>query len=425
MGGTAFYRAMWRWHFYAGLIVLPVLAIMAVTGALYLYKPEIERTVYANRVMVAPEGTYWAPSRLVAAVERASGGQVTQVVRPSATDESWRMTVKAGSEAPVTWFVDPHNGHVLGTLRGGGVMKTVRDLHSLIITGPVGNRLVEVVAGWAILLCITGFYLRWPRAGNPALAIRGRPRGRRFWRDLHGTLGFASAGVVLFLALTGMPWTEVWGGDLRAVVTSNDLGRPKIAQIPWEPPAKEALPWTLREGGAGAGGSGGIGVDEAIATATARGVEGGFTLILPASPGAPYLVATAVQRARDARAIIIDAGSGAVVQDMDWRMFGAGAKAVEWGIATHQGQEYGEVNRLVMLAGCLCLLALCLTAPILWWKRRQGGRLAPPPPATPAARRVVAALMLLVGLLFPLTGLSMLAALLGEGVVRWLRPARA
>ncbi len=37
VGGGAFYRAMWRWHFYAGLIVLPVLALMAVTGALYLY----------------------------------------------------------------------------------------------------------------------------------------------------------------------------------------------------------------------------------------------------------------------------------------------------------------------------------------------------------------------------------------------------
>ena len=37
------YRMVWRWHFLAGLIVLPVLAWMAVTGSLYLYKGEIER----------------------------------------------------------------------------------------------------------------------------------------------------------------------------------------------------------------------------------------------------------------------------------------------------------------------------------------------------------------------------------------------
>ena len=126
---------------------------------------------------------------------------------------------------------------------------------------------------------------------------------------------------------------------------------------------------------------------------------------------------------QDARAITIDAASGAVVQDMDWRMFGPGAKAVEWGIATHQGQQYGEVNRLLMLAACLCLFLLCLTAPVLWWKRRQQGRLSAPPAATPAARRMVAGLMLFIGLLFPLTGLSMLVALLGEWIMGQRRTA--
>ncbi len=43
---TSFYRIVWRWHFYAGLIVMPVLLWLATTGALYLYKPEIERNWY-------------------------------------------------------------------------------------------------------------------------------------------------------------------------------------------------------------------------------------------------------------------------------------------------------------------------------------------------------------------------------------------
>ena len=40
-GLSAAYRAVWRWHFYAGLFVLPVLMLMALTGALYLFKAEI------------------------------------------------------------------------------------------------------------------------------------------------------------------------------------------------------------------------------------------------------------------------------------------------------------------------------------------------------------------------------------------------
>ncbi|MBV2146744.1 PepSY domain-containing protein [Sphingobium sp. AS12] len=413
---------MWRWHFYAGLIVLPVLALMAVTGALYLYKPEIEAMLYPVHMSGAPTASPLPPSRLIATVEQATGAQVTQIARPASPSESWRVMTKTDAGPPTVYFVDPRNGRILGEMRGGGVMKVIKDLHSLALTGPVGNRLVEVVAGWAILLCITGLYLRWPRRGQPALAIRGRASGRLFWRDLHGTLGFLSAAVILFLAITGMPWTQVWGGGLRAVVAANDWGRPKMAAIPWSAPAKDALPWTLREGGAAAGRAGDIGVDEALRIATTRGM-GSVQIILPATAGAPYLAASIVTQAQDARAITIDAASGAVVQDMDWRMFGPGAKAVEWGIATHQGQQYREANRLLMLAGCLCLLLLCLTAPVLWWKRRKEGRLTAPPAATPVAKRMVAGLMLLIGVLFPLTGLSMVAALAGEWIMGQRRTA--
>lgn len=44
------YRAVWRWHFFAGLIILPVLVWLATTGAIYLYKPELERTLYRDWV---------------------------------------------------------------------------------------------------------------------------------------------------------------------------------------------------------------------------------------------------------------------------------------------------------------------------------------------------------------------------------------
>ncbi|HUD93084.1 PepSY domain-containing protein [Sphingobium sp.] len=413
------YRAMWRWHFYAGLIVLPVLALMAVTGALYLYKSEIEALLYPVHVMSTEDRPTLAPAHIISITEQSAKARVIQLLHPSAPDESWRVTTDTRNGREIVYFVDAKSGLILGHMTDGGVMQTVRDLHSLALTGPVGNRLVEVVAGWAILLCVTGLYLRWPRRGQPALAIRGRAGGRLFWRDVHGTLGFLSAGVILFLAITGMPWTNVWGGGLRAVVAARGVGRPPMKVNPWATPVKQALPWTLREQGAPAGGPGDIGVDAVARIAARHGFASGYQLFLPASPGAPYLVTAVTTRADAARAIAIDAGTGAVLQDMDWRQFGIGAKSVEWGVATHQGQQYGEANRLLMLAGCLCLLALCLTAPILWWKRR----FASPPPAPPGVQRMIAGLMLALGLLFPLTGLSMVAALAGEWLVGRLKRA--
>src|SRR3546814_14089706 len=43
MGRVPLYRTIWRWHFYAGLFVIPFILILSVTGAAYLFKPELDR----------------------------------------------------------------------------------------------------------------------------------------------------------------------------------------------------------------------------------------------------------------------------------------------------------------------------------------------------------------------------------------------
>lgn len=36
------YRAVWRWHFYAGIFSIPFVMILSITGAIYLFKPQIQ-----------------------------------------------------------------------------------------------------------------------------------------------------------------------------------------------------------------------------------------------------------------------------------------------------------------------------------------------------------------------------------------------
>ena len=40
--GEAIYRAVWRWHFYAGLFCVPFIVVLAITGSMYLFKPQVE-----------------------------------------------------------------------------------------------------------------------------------------------------------------------------------------------------------------------------------------------------------------------------------------------------------------------------------------------------------------------------------------------
>jgi uncharacterized iron-regulated membrane protein len=434
-----FYQAVWRWHFYAGLIVLPVLAWMAITGALYLYKPEIERLVYADWSQVAPQGAPLALGQMIAKVERESGLHVSQIMQPADRTASWRMTLQGEAGTRRLAFVDPYRGTLLGTTQAGGVMQTVRELHSLIITGPIGNALVEIVAGWAILLVLTGLYLWWPRRGSPVVGLRGRSSGRLFWRDLHASTGLLASAIILFLAITGLPWSGFAGKQLQAWVARADLGRPASpGPNPWETAparqhrdhghdadAKQSLPWSMQEAKPPkAAGAGDIGVDAVAAIATGRGLVAPWSLTRPMAPGAPYLVSRTVVQSQDARVIYIDPASGAVLQDARFAQFGIGARAIEWGIATHQGQQYGEINRTLMLIGCLATLLLCVTAPVLWWKRRRSGRLeAPARSGNPHQVRSVAALMLVVGLCLPLTGLTVLGALLIDRLAMRARTA--
>ena len=65
-----------------------------------------------------------------------------------------------------------------------------------------------------------------------------------------------------------------------------------------------------------------------------------------------------------------------------------------------------------MLAFCLATILLAVTAGTMWWKRRPAGGLGVPP--WPRDRRVaitVTALVAVLGALFPLTGLAILAML--------------
>ncbi|WP_369056772.1 PepSY domain-containing protein, partial [Burkholderia gladioli] len=48
------YRTLWRWHFYAGLFVMPFLVILAVTGTIYCFQPQIEPLLYPHRLIVTP-----------------------------------------------------------------------------------------------------------------------------------------------------------------------------------------------------------------------------------------------------------------------------------------------------------------------------------------------------------------------------------
>ncbi|TCP34915.1 PepSY domain-containing protein [Sphingomonas sp. BK235] len=410
------YRAVWRWHFFAGLLVLPFLLWLAVTGSLYLYKPELERVVYGEWLRAPAHGATLPVATLATRVARQTGGSVVQLSRPASADEAWRVTFALPDGERRMAFVDPHDARIAGTTSPGGVMQTVKHLHSLALTGWVGNWLIEIAAGWSIVLVLSGLYLWWRRGRAPAIGVRGSPGKRLFWRDLHASTGLVAGAVILFLSLSGLPWSAVWGKTVQAGVAGAGWGRPAAPVAPALAHAAHDLPWSLQQAPMPHGGAPAIAPDRALAAAARRGVTRDYTLSWPAAPGAPWLVSANLGPAQAAHVIYVDARDGRVLQDARFDDFGAAARAIEWSAAVHQGKQYGEANRLVMLAACVALALLCVTAPVMWWKRRPRGRVGAPPGQSGAG---LVAIMGVAGLLFPLTGLTMVAALAGQAAWRW------
>ena len=70
------YRAVWRWHFYAGLLVLPFMITLAITGGLYLFKDDIDAVIHSDlkRIEVQQGASRVAPSAMVTAALTAHPG---------------------------------------------------------------------------------------------------------------------------------------------------------------------------------------------------------------------------------------------------------------------------------------------------------------------------------------------------------------
>ncbi|MGH6935119.1 MAG: PepSY domain-containing protein, partial [Methylocella sp.] len=106
---TALYRAVWRWHFVAGLFALPFLLNLAITGGLYLFAPEINHILYHSLEDVPVRGdTPMAASSLVQKTGDGTNAEVLQLTLPSEPDRSVEMLIRTGAGESRTAYVDPY-----------------------------------------------------------------------------------------------------------------------------------------------------------------------------------------------------------------------------------------------------------------------------------------------------------------------------
>lgn len=436
--GADTYRAIWRWHFYAGLIAVPFMILLAVTGSLYLFRDEIDDTLFAHRNVVAAEATVpLAPSRLVANAQALlPDARFSAYREPAGPTASARIGFET-ADGTVYAFVDPYTGTVLETVaKSEEFNEVVRKLHSLAYVGPYANRVIEAIAGFAVILVVSGLYLWWPRRQTGGVVtVRGTPSKRVFWRDTHAVTGAFAGVLIAFLAVSGLPWSSFWGGKLTEIATATGTGYPAALwdAVPTSGDhaghAMETVGWTMesslmpmsREHAMEP-----IGLDRAVEIARSRGLAPRFEVTPPADGTGVYSAAVFPDDLPKARTIHMDQYTGEALVDIDYADYGSLAKLTELGINIHMGQEFGLANQLLMLATCLAIILSSVAALVMWLKRRPAGRMGVP--SYPTSRRVYGALWAMAvafGILFPLSGLLILAMVaLDVLVIRNVPPLR-
>lgn len=426
---TSLYRTVWRWHFYAGIIFAPLLIILAVTGSIYLFKPQIEQFLYQDYQVVTPQGDRLPASQQIENVKELYPDAVVTKYHPGENaSRSSEVSITSNKES-LTIFMDPYTGKSIGELNDEDrIMDKIEEIHGELMAGTLGDRIVELAACWAVVLIVSGLYLWYPQK-NQSLSGVLFPRLKKgkhiFRRDLHAVPAFWITAGMLFLIMTGLPWSGFWGNNFQLLATNSGSGYPPsiwtgsaptssiktkdIADVPW---AAENLDVPLSD----IQGFIPLSIDDVVTIANREDMHPSYSINIPQETDGVYTLSAFPPKAQDEATIHIDQYSGAVLADYRYDHYGLIGKIVAWGITLHKGTQFGLINQIISLLICLGIMFVACSGFYLWWKRKPKKSLGAP--KAPQIKNMKLFLFLLIGLgiLFPLVGLSLIVVWL----IDWL-----
>lgn len=410
-----YYTLFWRWHFYAGLIVTPIMLIMAVTGGIYLLQPQIEGWLYKDLLTLpAPYSRTIDHDAIInAAREDFSVKQLHSYVPPSSPEESAQLILTTTANAKLTAFFHPGSYALLGTVQEKWqLMHIARELHKGLMLGTPGRIIAELAACWIIVLIITGLYLWWPR-GNKNRGIivpNTQAQGRKLWREFHTVPGAIASLWILALLITGLPWSFVWGGLLDNAAQKAGEGFPTAI-------------FSNRPHSISTPGLPDISLNKLIEQAHEKGVHHGFKIDYPWGENGSYALMPLRHGCdnKDMAYVFFDRRDGALLAEYHWQDMGKIGRATSLGVQFHEGRLFGSANQMLNLAAVLILISLGITGPILWWKRKPQRALGAPRVENSTLSKPLIGLIAVAALLLPLFGLSVLLIWLGEMLVVQLR----
>jgi len=416
----SFFRRVWRWHFWAGLAAAPVLLVVALTGALYTFRAEIEDAARPELAFVEPGASSKPLDEVLAAVRAAHPDQ--KPVRATVSSDPARsvtVLVEPASGPPSgtarAVFVNPYTGAVLGDGPArspffAGVLK----LHRTLFADTFGRVVVELTTSWTLVLLVSGLALWWPaRAGKVWGVWLPRLRGPRYrvLRDLHAVPAAYLAPVAVLVAVTGLFYTVVWLWGYNAATGAGNFPAALRAGPPAVPTGAKPVP-----------------AEVALAAARERWPGKSYTVQLPKKPTDAYAVTVRGAGAGGPSVyglVAVDPFSGAVTADVRHDALPLLERARLWVLPIHMGTVAGTPTKVLALVTCLVLAGLSVSGVWMWLARRPAGRWGFPRASAAPVPKPAAVLILALALFLPTVSLSLVLVLVGEWLIERLRRSPA
>lgn len=386
-----------KWHFISGIIILPFVVLLSITGFIYLFKDTYENPQQTKFQDVSVQNERLSYDQLWEIANKNAITKPHSIILSDDEDQATEFISGAFGTASHL-YVDPYSGNVTGEqIEKDSAMFTVRKLHGELLLGSWGTKIVELVGSWLLVMLITGIYIWWPLKN---WKIRGLflPRfrnGRRIlFRDLHAITGFWFSIVLLMILAGGLPWTDVFGSNFQKLQNITNTGYPST----WNGSGLQSKKMNSK-----------ISIENVVEIAKEFNLPGMVNLRIPNNPKGVYSLSnTNYSNLSTQKMIHIDQYSGAVLLQHDWADVGFLMRGRMWFMAFHQGQM-GTWNFILIAFTAFMLFVMSISAIISYGLRKTSGTLDIPdisPNYSP--QYPVFLIIILLGIILPLFGLSVL-----------------
>lgn len=392
---------LWKWHFIAGIIALPFVVLLAITGGVYLFKDNYETPKYEAIKKVDVVGASISFQDQLYLAKKKSKNPVNAMIVPNKNNQATEF-VSGRFSHKNSLFINPYTKSVSGTISPkNSNMHTVRKLHGELLLGKFGTKIVELVASWLIVLIITGIYVFWPeeKGFKAFFRIRTNQGKRLLFRDIHAVFGFWMSILLLMTLLGGLPWTDVFGDNFKWVQKVTNTGFPKT----WE---ARGLKSTVNGDG--------ISLDKIVNIAKSLNLKGEVSIEFPKGNEGVYSVYNTTFDLGAQKRFHLDQYTGKQLIHHNWEDVGFLMRGRMWFMAFHQGQ-FGNWNWFLMLGVSILFAFMSTAALISYLKRKEKGKWgAPKVPLQFKTGYGILGIIILLGIIFPLFGASVLLIFLIE-----------